>query len=222
MEGDLLVSTPRRRYDNSRRLSDAEARQRRIVEAATVLFVEQGFGGTSIDQIAAAADVSPQTVYATYGSKAGVLSRAIDVAVLGHFEDKPLVDRVPVLAEPPGSEHRLHFATAARFVRALHERVAPLMRVLEQSASTDPALQELRARLFREIRADSAVWIAQLGTALRPGLTKARAADVMVTVQCPYIFSTLTVDLGWTPSQYERWLAHALPHLLLRPELLSE
>ncbi|MGB8505622.1 TetR/AcrR family transcriptional regulator, partial [Mycobacterium sp.] len=70
----------RRTYDNSRRRADAEGRQRRIVDAATALFVEQGFGGTSIDQIAAAADVSPQTVYATYGSKAAVLSRAIDVA----------------------------------------------------------------------------------------------------------------------------------------------
>jgi AcrR family transcriptional regulator len=197
---------PRRRYDNSRRLSDAEARQRRIVEAATALFVEHGFGGTSIDQIAAAASVSPQTIYATFGSKAGVLSRAIDVAVLGDFEDRPLVDRIPVLAEPPSSEHRLHFATAAQFVRALHERVAALM----------------RARLIREIRADCEVWIAQLGPALRPGLTKSRAADVMVTIQSPWIYSIFTVDLGWTPDQYEEWLAHALPHLLLRPELLSE
>ncbi len=211
----------RRRYDNSRRQADAEARQHRIIEAATTLFVEQGFGGTSIDQIAVAANVSPQTIYATYGSKAGVLSRAIDVAVLGDFEDRPLVDRIPVLAERTSNEHRLHFATAARFVRALHERVAALIRVLEQSACTDPALEELRTRLVRGIRADCAVWVAQLGTALRPGLTKARAADVMVTIQSPYIFSMLTVDLGWTPDQYERWLAHALPHLLLRPELLS-
>lgn len=212
---------PRRSYDNSRRRAESQARQRRIIEAATALFVEQGFGATAIDQIAAAADVSPQTVYATYGSKAGVLSRAIDVAVLGDFEDRPLVDRIPLLAERRGSEHRLHFAAAARFVRALHERVAALMRVLEQSASTDPELQAVRTRVIRDIRADTEVWVAQLGSALRPGLTKARAADVMATIQSPYIYSILTVDLGWTPRQYERWLAHAVPHLLLRPELLS-
>jgi hypothetical protein len=77
-------------------------------------------------------------------------------------------------------------------------------------------------RLTRRIRADCAVWIAQLGRALRPGLTKARAADVMVTIQSPYICSMLTVDLGWSAVQYERWLAHAMPHMLLRPEFLSE
>lgn len=222
MKGGSLVSTPRRSYDNSRRQADAEARQRRIVAAATTLFVGQGFGATSIDQIAAAADVSPQTVYATYGSKAGVLSRAIDVAVLGDFEAASVTDRMPVLAEMSSKQHRLHFAAAARFVRELHERVAPLMRVMEQAAATDPGLDELRMRLTREIRADCAVWIAQLGRALRPGMTKARAADVMVTIQSPYIYSMLTVDLGWSPVQYERWLAHAMPHMLLRPEFLSE
>jgi AcrR family transcriptional regulator len=215
--------TPRRKYDNRRRRADALARQRSIIEAATALFVEQGFGATSIDQIAAAADVSPQTIYATYGSKATVLSRAIDVAVLGDYDEIPLMQRAPVLAEISGQQHRLHFATAAHFVRALHERVAPLMRVMEQAASTDPGLEELRTRLVRQIRADCAVWIAQLGPkALRPGLTEAQAADVMVTLQAPYLYSMFTVDLGWSPDRYEEWLAHAMPHLLLRPELLTD
>ncbi|HYO04774.1 MAG TPA: TetR/AcrR family transcriptional regulator [Mycobacterium sp.] len=215
--------TPRRKYDNSRRRADAEARQRRIVEAATALFVQQGFVATSIDQIAAAADVSPQTIYATYGSKAAVLSRAIDVAVLGDYDDVPLIERMPALAEMSGNKQRLHFATAAHFVRELHERVAPLMRVMEQAASTDPGLEELRTRLVHDIRADCVVWIAQLGPkALRPDLSEAQAADVMVTVQSPYLYSTFTVDLGWSPARYEQWLAHALRHLLLRPELLRE
>jgi AcrR family transcriptional regulator len=216
------VSTPRRNYDNSRRQADAEARQRRIVEAATALFVKQGFAGTSIDQIAAAAEVSPQTIYAAYGSKAAVLSRAVDVAVVGDFGTAPLADRIPVLADLSGTQHGLYFAAAARFVRALHERVAPLMRVMVQGTGVDPGLEELRVRLTREIRDDCALWVAQLGTALRPGLTRARAADVMVTVQSPYVYSMLTDDLGWSAAAYEKWLAHALPRLLLRQELLAE
>ena len=184
------------------------------------MFVEQGFGATSIDQIADAADVSPQTVYAMFGSKAAVLSRAIDVAVLGDYGASSVAERMPVLADMSSKQH--DFATAARFVREVHERVAPLMRVMEQAAATDPGLEDLRMRLAREIRADCAVWVKQLGRALRPGLTKARAADVMVTIQSPYIYSMLTVDLGWSPDQYERWLAHAMPHMLLRPELLPE
>ena len=217
-----MSTTPRRTYDNSRRRADAEVRQRRIVNAATSLFVDQGFGGTSIEQIAAAADVSPQTVYATYGSKAAVLSRAIDVAVVGDYGPAPLGDRLPVLADMSSEQPRMYFAAAAHFVRVLHERVAPLMRVMEQAAATDSGLEDLRRRLIREIRADTFSWITQLGSALRPGLTKAHAADVMVTVQSPYVYSALTVDLGWSPAQYEQWLAKAMPRLLLRPELLSD
>jgi AcrR family transcriptional regulator len=197
-------------------------RQRRIVDAATALFVDQGFGGTSIDQIAAAADVSPQTVYATYGSKAAVLSRAIDVAIVGDYEADRLADRMPVLADVSSEQHRMDFAAAAHFVRVLHERVAPLMRVMEQAAATDPSLEELRLRLVREIRAETDLWITQLGSALRPDLTKAHAADVMVTVPSPYVYSTLTVDLGWSPARYEQWLADAMPRLLLRQEFLSD
>lgn len=206
----------RRTYDNSRRQADADARQRRIVTAATTLFVEQGFAATSIDQIARAADVSPQTIYAAYGSKAGVLSRAIDVAVVGDFGPEPLVDRVPVLADM-SSDPDHTFVRAAHFVRAMHERVAPLMQVMLQAG-----LDEMRARLTREIRADCALWVAQLGPALRPTLTEDQAADILVTIQSPYLYLMFTVDLGWSAEQYELWLADTLPRLLLRPEPLLE
>ncbi|MHA7721760.1 TetR/AcrR family transcriptional regulator [Mycobacterium sp. ML4] len=208
---------PRRTYDNSRRKADAEARQHRIVTAATTLFVEQGFAATSIDQIAAAADVSPQTVYAAYGSKAGVLSRAIEVALVGDYGPEPLADRLPLLADISSEPQRMFFATAAHFVREVHERVAPLMQVLLQAG-----LDELRLRLTREIRADCTLWVAQLGPALRPSLTADQAADILATIQSPYVFWTFTNDVGWSPDQYEKWLADALPRLLLRPELLPE
>jgi AcrR family transcriptional regulator len=212
---------PRRRYDNSRRRADAEARQRNIIEAATELFVEQGFAATTIDQIADAADVSAQTIYSTYGSKAAVLFRAIEVAVLGDYDETPLIQRAPALAEM--ADHHARFAVTAQFVRTMHDRVAPLMQVMEQVAPTDPNLLELRTRLFAQIREGCAFWISQLGsTALRPGLSEEQATDVMFTVQAPWLYSVFTIEMGWTPDQYETWLAHALPHLLLRPELLTD
>jgi AcrR family transcriptional regulator len=216
-----MSTTPRRTYDNSRRRADAETRQRRIVDAATTLFVEQGFVTTSIDQIAAAADVSPQTVYATYGSKAAVLSRAIDVAVVGDFTAIPLADRLPLLTDTSVEQRRPYFTDMARFVRSMHERVAPLMRVLEGTFATDQGLEELRQRIFRDMRAVAPVWIKHLGSALNPDVALDEAADVMFTLQSPYVYSTLR-ELGWTPDQYEQWLADAVPRLLLRPELLAD
>jgi AcrR family transcriptional regulator len=204
-------SESRRKYDSTRRQADAEARHRRIVAEATKLFLDNGFVATSIGQIAEAAEVSAQTIYATFGSKAGVLGRAIDVAVTGDYEDVPIFDRAPALQTADD------FTQYAGFITSLNERVAPLIRVMEQAAATDSSLAEVRDALIDRLREDCQHWIAGMGKkVLRKGLTEAEAADVMAVTGSPYVYSFFTVDAGWSPQQYERWIAHALPQLLLR------
>ncbi len=44
-------------------------KKQQIFEAAVRLFMRQGFGGTSVDDIAAQAGVSKQTIYSHFGSK---------------------------------------------------------------------------------------------------------------------------------------------------------
>lgn len=44
----------------------------------------------------------------------------------------------------------------------------------------------------------------------------------MATIISPYVYSMLTVDGALTPDEYERSLAHALPRLLLKPDLLGK
>ena len=222
-----MVSTtspgPRRKYDSSRRRADAEARQRRVIEAAGDLFVKQGFGATSVDQIAAAARVSAPTIYATFGSKAGVLARAIDVAVVGDYDDVPALDRVLRLVGEAGPQEPAQFAAIARFIHTINKRVAPLIRVMEQATSTDPALPALRTSLIRALRSDCAAVIEKYWrTALRRDLAEQEAADVMATMMLPQTYSMLTVDMGWPPDRYQEWLAQALPQLLLRPERLPD
>jgi TetR/AcrR family transcriptional repressor of mexJK operon len=56
---------------------EAEARDVRLLDVATRLFMERGFDGTSIDAVAEAAGVSKPTVYARYHDK-----RDLIVAVL--------------------------------------------------------------------------------------------------------------------------------------------
>ena len=214
---------PRRKYDNRRRRADAEARQRRIIDAAAALFIEQGFGATSVDQIAATVDVSPESIYKKYGSKAGVLSAVIEVALVGDPDGIAVVDSAPGLADISGARCAARFADYAKFIRSLNERVAPLIRVMEQATSSEPALKELRSRLRDIQRADCRHWIDQLGPQLlRPGLSTQQAVNVMSMINTPYVYSLLTVDGDMSADDYEQWLAHALPHLLLKPELLSD
>jgi AcrR family transcriptional regulator len=226
MESGGDVSTThdgRRKYDSSRRQADAEARHRRIVQEAEKLFLDKGFAATSIGQIAEAAEVSSQTIYSTFGSKAGVLSRVYDFAMVGDFDETPIRERMPGFAGVRPERYRDVFAEHAVYIRAINERVAALLRVLEQSASIDPALAELRADLVSRFRSDCETWVDQLEPgALRPGLTPADAAAVMALIISPTAYSILTVDAGWSADRYQRWLAETEPMLLLKPELLAD
>jgi hypothetical protein len=131
-----------------------------------------------------------------------VLVRAIDVAAAGDYEEVPLIDRVLSVIEECGTQEVRQFAAVAHFTRTLNERMAPLIRVIEQTASTDPALQELRTRQIGAIRAKRAVVVGKFWrTALRPGLSADQAADAMAMMLSAHVYSMLTVDLGWSPDR---------------------
>ncbi|HZT95866.1 MAG TPA: TetR/AcrR family transcriptional regulator [Chloroflexota bacterium] len=54
------------------------ARKRRaIMEAATALFLDKGYDGTSVDEIAAVAEVSKRTVYQHFADKEGLFTEII-------------------------------------------------------------------------------------------------------------------------------------------------
>jgi hypothetical protein len=71
-------------------------------------------------------------------------------------------------------------------------------------------------RIGPQVRVVAVHWVGQLGPdRLRPDQSKREVADVLAATSSPAVFSMLTVDSGWTPERYERWLAGALPGLLL-------
>src|SRR4029077_13597456 len=79
-----------RRYDSARRREAAERRRAAVVDAASRLFVREGFAGTTIARIAENAGVSEEMVYKAFGNKVGLV-RAI--------RDKALAGEGPVHAE---------------------------------------------------------------------------------------------------------------------------
>ena len=60
---------------------EAKALSMRILETAAELFLEQGFKGTTTDQIAEAAGVTKRTLYARYPGKAALFEAAITHAI---------------------------------------------------------------------------------------------------------------------------------------------
>src|SRR5579872_1547630 len=150
-----------RRYDSSRRAAAAQRTRRAILEAASRLFIERGYLSTTIADVAAQAGVAVDTIYAVVGRKPILFRLLIETAISG--TEAPIVaeqrDYVTAIRAEPDAGHKL--ALYAQAMRVIHARLAPLLRVLQAAAPTDPELAtvwreiaERRARNMRTLAAE--------------------------------------------------------------------
>ena len=222
--GSRPTGSGRRTYDASRRQADAVERRRRVIDAAHDLFLTEGYGTTSINEIARAADVSPQMIYASFGSKAGILAKLTDVVVAGddaalHGDDGPLVRERLTDKDLFSDDLRVRFRAVGRHAAVSHGRAGPVLRLIDSVAGSDPAVAELRAGLLAGHREDIGLAVAALPRErLRPGLDPATVSDLMSFVLGWHSYIALVLERGWTPDQYAEVIADTITHLLLPDE----
>src|SRR5262245_60666559 len=77
------VKPSTRRYHSPVRVEQAQITRRRVLQATQALFLERGYAGTTVAAVASAANVSAETVYATFGGKRGLLEGVIQDAIAG-------------------------------------------------------------------------------------------------------------------------------------------
>lgn len=212
-------TSPRRRYRSPTRRAQAERTRVRVVEAAHQVFLERGYVGATIPQIAAEAGVAVETVYRAADGKAGLLEAAVQGALAGGVghADVPVQERPGIRRVIEEQDPRRQLALYAGTQPGVWSRVGPLLRVLEAAALSDPKLQSLRDRHARQRLAglrQLAGLLAERG-ALRPGLSVERAADILWTLCAQATYDALVTDRGWTHHQYRDWLAETLSHALL-------
>ncbi len=207
---------PRRTYHSPRRQEQAQATRGAILEAARATFVERGYVGATIQAISSRAGVSPETVYATFGTKRALLSSVIDISVVGDEAPVPLLERAWVQDMRDEDDARRRVRILAKNGRRILERIAPIYVVLRNAAPSDPQIDALwqRHKAQRLAGQRELVRIVAAG-ALRKGLTIEGAADVLFTIGSPETYQLLTVDRGWSPARFERWYADTLARLLL-------
>jgi AcrR family transcriptional regulator len=190
-----------------------------VVEAAHRLFVARGYPATTIDAVAAAAEVPLATVYRHFGSKRGILKAVLDVAFGGDDEPVEFRHRPEVRAALDDPDPGALLDAFARIHTGLMARSAAIQRVLAEAAAVDPDAAELLevARAQRHTgQSRIARGLAERG-ALAPGLTEAEAADVVYLLMSPDTHRVLTGERGWSPERFERWLGRALRAQLLSP-----
>jgi len=202
----------------TRRTEQAEATRRRVLDAAVALFVERGYHATTIDSIAAAADVSVETIYKRFGSKAGMLKAARQAAVADapepdEFFDFPagVIDDA-LRAEP---DPAVQLRTLARFSARRLEHLAPFHRMLRSAGSGDPELAAFIAadHIARRERQRANIQTIAATATLRLGGDA--AAETYSALANPDVYLFLTDHCGWDSERYSTWLADTASRLLL-------
>lgn len=210
----------RRGYDNSRRAEQARATRARIVTAARELFLAQGYAATTTGQIAAAAGVSPESVYKAFGGKGALAKAVYDVTLAGDDEPVPLRERPEVAASTAERDPHRVLRGYAAVARALWVRTGPLLGVLMAGAQAgDPDLVEFAAAVRRESLAGAGGVVARLAElgGLRRGLAVDRARDELWLLIQPETYRLLVGERGWNPDDLEEWLARTATAALLDP-----
>lgn len=200
----------KRPYSSARRVAQARETRRSILGAALTLFVANGYAATTIETIAEEAGVAVQTVYAAFGSKREMMRQLIEATITGDDDPTPVTERAEaraVAAEP--DPHRRAQLDAA-LSRTIVQRVAPIARVAEEAAASDPALaatmDTIRAARRQEML-DSATLLAGPGGL---GLEPEEAAATLYVLYSPQVADMLMRDYGWSPQRYETWLARMI------------
>lgn len=200
------------------RVGRARLTRRRIVDAATDLFIRQGYAATTLAQVAAGAGVAVQTVYFHYGNKTGLLKAVVDVAAVGDDEPVPLLERPESAQIRDEPDPRRALALSVRQGREIFARVAPVMRVVRDAAGVDPDMAE-QWRVNEQQRAVAFTVLAQQLAdkhGLRDGLSVQDAADVIFALHSLELYHLLTEARGWTPTRWESWLTETLSNAVLR------
>lgn len=181
--------------------------RRRIRQAAYDLFVERGYGATTLQGIAERAGVAVQTIYFAFGNKASLLKELVDVTIAGDEEPIPTMQRT-------WFRDALAAGTAEALLRAhvrgtcdILQRVAPIMDVVRAAGAQDPSLagmwqQDSDPRLEVHTAAARSL-VAKPGT--RAGLSVEHAADLLFALLSPELYLLFVRDRGWTPECWEQW-----------------
>ena len=203
-----MAQPVKRKYSSELRATQARETQRAIVDAGAKLFVEQGFGRTTVDEIAAAAGVSRKTVFASVGGKAEIIKLAIDWAIGGDDEPVALVQR-PIIQQAMGqTDPDQIIRTWASIACQISRRLSKLSWALISAAGTDPQAQVVLEDNQAQRLAGARLFVNHLAAqgGLRAGVSIDEAVDTVWAYNDPILFYRLVEQRRWSVKRYEDWL----------------
>jgi AcrR family transcriptional regulator len=205
----------KRSYDASRRRARAQQSRSQVIEAAERMFLRDGYSSTTVQAIAAAAGVSADTIYKSFGGKPGLIRAIRDRAIEG--EGPVPAERRSDEIQARDTDPRTIIRDWGAFVTELAPRGAPIMLLIRDAAAIDPEIQALRDELDADRltrMTDNARLLKDAGH-LRTGISVARAADILWTYSSYELYELLVLRRGWTPERHGSFVAEAIIDALL-------
>jgi AcrR family transcriptional regulator len=169
-----------------------------------------------VADVAGAAGVSVDTVYASVGRKPELLLAVVDMVLGSADEPIPAEERnyVRGIRAAATAEDKIGLYAAA--LGRLMPAVAPLVEALRRAAGTDPQCAAAWQGLVDRRAANMRLFVADLRAAggVRSDLRPSELADIVWAMNSPEYFLLLS-SRGWGPRRYARHLHDAWRRLLL-------
>ena len=195
------------------REQQAETARRLIRSAALAAFVENGYAGATMSEIAERAGVARQTVYNLFESKATLLIAVIDDRVRG-AEERSQEDDHQAVREAASPNEMIELF--ARSTAGIAERSLPVLRIAYEAAAMDGEVaKQLQMNEERRFQAQ-AFFVDVLETRgfLRTDIPIDELKRGFWLLASPQLLVTAT-DSAWTIEAYIAWLTQTVKGYLL-------
>ena len=208
---------PKRTYTSTRRRAQAKQTRRLILSAARKLFDERGYNNATIDAIAQEAGVAPETIYAGFGSKQGVLRNLVQISLVGDDAPVPLMERSFIKDAVQETDQRHLISKFANDMYQIMTRMSPIFALLRVTAKTDAEIEAMLKKMLDDRMTGMAYFVEQLCRIgpLNDRILPDEAKVSVWAISSAEVFDLLTKDLGWTEAEYTTWLRSSLERLLL-------
>ena len=215
MEGKAGPVKPGRRYDSSRRQRQALRTREVILDAARRLFLSGGYAGTTILAIAEAADVSVETIYKSFGSKAGLVRQIYERGLEGRGDTRAY-ERSDEMRDRE-SDPRTILREWGRLTAEVASVVTPIRVLMRHLALTDPeiaaVLEAAEAERLARMR-HHARFLKARGH-LGEGVTVSEATDLLWICSSLEIYELLVMRRGWSTARFGRYVGNLMITALL-------
>lgn len=189
------------------RAQKARQTRQRMLDAARELFVERGYGATTLQEVADQAGVAVQTIYFTFGNKRSLLKELVDTTIAGDDAPVATMDRQWFRDALAAETAEAQLWKQVTGTRAVLERFAPITTMVTNAAATDADVAELWPHDTdpRYTVQSSAATSLMNKPGARDDVSAEHAADLLYGLLSPELYLLFVRERGWSPEHWQQW-----------------